>query len=139
MKPVANTWQNCSASRRCLLILDGLEPLQHAGAANRGELKDRALRQMLRNLALNNQGLCVITTRIAVDELKDREPQVIQKELDNLQAADAIKLTQTPPSPKELTKNLEQQHKTTAATRSPSACSATSCIAATAATSVNAT
>ena len=78
--------------RRCLLILDGLEPLQHASAANRGELKDRALRQMLRTLALDNQGLCVITTRIAVDELKDRQPQVIQKELDNLQAADAVEL-----------------------------------------------
>ena len=77
---------------RCLLILDGLEPLQHASAANRGELKDRALRQMLRTLVLNNQGLCVITTRIAVDELKNREPQVIQKELDNLQAADAVEL-----------------------------------------------
>ena len=77
---------------RCLLILDGLEPLQHAGAANRGELKDRALRQLLRTLALDNQGLCVITTRIAVDELKDRQPQVIQKELDNLQAVDAVEL-----------------------------------------------
>ena len=77
---------------RCLLILDGLEPLQHATSANRGELKDRALRQMLRTLALDNQGLCVITTRIAVDELKNREPQVIQKELDNLQAVDAVKL-----------------------------------------------
>ena len=77
---------------RCLLILDGLEPLQHATSANRGELKDRALRQLLRTLALDNQGLCVITTRIAVDELKDREPQVIQKELDNLQAADAVEL-----------------------------------------------
>ncbi len=77
---------------RCLLILDGLEPLQHATSANRGELKDRALRQMLRTLALDNQGLCVITTRIAVDELKDRQPQVIQKELDNLQAADAVEL-----------------------------------------------
>ena len=78
------------SQHRCLLILDGLEPLQHAGAANRGELKDRALRQLLRTLALNNQGLCVITTRIAVDELKNRQPQVIQKELDNLQAADAV-------------------------------------------------
>ena len=80
------------SQHRCLLILDGLEPLQHASAANRGELKDRALRQLLRTLALNNQGLCVITTRIAVNELKDREPQVIQKELDNLQAADAVEL-----------------------------------------------
>ena len=79
---------------RCLLILDGLEPLQHATSVNRGELKDRALRQMLRTLALDNEGLCVITTRIAVDELKDRQLQVIQKELDNLQAADAVKLLQ---------------------------------------------
>ena len=77
---------------RCLLILDGLEPLQHASAANRGELKDRALRQMLRTLALNNQGLCVITTRIAVHELSDHQRQVVHHNLDNLQAADAVEL-----------------------------------------------
>ena len=77
---------------RCLLILDGLEPLQHATSANRGELKDRALRQMLRTLALNNQGLCVITTRIAVDDLSDRQSQVVHHNLDNLQAADAVEL-----------------------------------------------
>ena len=77
---------------RCLLILDGLEPLQHATSANRGELKDRALRQMLRTLALNNQGLCVITTRIAVHELCDHQRQVVHHNLDNLQAADAVEL-----------------------------------------------
>ena len=80
------------SQHRCLLILDGLEPLQHASAANRGELKDRALRQMLRTLALNNQGLCVITTRIAVHELCDHQRQVVHHNLDNLQAADAVKL-----------------------------------------------
>ena len=77
---------------RCLLILDGLEPLQHASAANRGELKDRALRQLLRTLALNNQGLCIITTRIAVHELSDHQRQVVHHNLDNLQTADAVKL-----------------------------------------------
>ena len=77
---------------RCLLILDGLEPLQHASAANRGELKDRALRQMLRTLALNNQGLCVITTRIAVHDLSDRQRKVVHHNLDNLQTADAVEL-----------------------------------------------
>ena len=77
---------------RCLLILDGLEPLQHASAANRGELKDRALRQMLKTLALDNQGLCVITTRIAVHELCDHQRQVVHHNLDNLQATDAIEL-----------------------------------------------
>ena len=80
------------SQRRCLLILDGLEPLQHAGAANLGELKDRALRQMLRTLALDNQGLCVITTRIAVHELSDHQRQVVHHNLDNLQTADAVKL-----------------------------------------------
>ena len=79
---------------RCLLILDGLEPLQHATSANLGELKDRALRQLLRNLALDNQGLCVITTRIAVHDLSDHQRQVVHHNLDNLQAADAIKLLQ---------------------------------------------
>ena len=80
------------SQRRCLLILDGLEPLQHASAANLGELKDRALRQLLRTLALNNQGLCVITTRIAVHELSDHQRQVVHHNLDNLQAADAVEL-----------------------------------------------
>ena len=80
------------SQHRCLLILDGLEPLQHATSVNRGELKDRALRQMLRTLALDNEGLCVITTRIAVDELKNREPQVVHHNLDNLQVADAVEL-----------------------------------------------
>ena len=80
------------SQHRCLLILDGLEPLQHASAANRGELKDRALRQMLKTLALDNQGLCVITTRIAVHELCDHQRQVVHHNLDNLQATDAIEL-----------------------------------------------
>ena len=80
------------SQHRCLLILDGLEPLQHASAANRGELKDRALRQMLRTLALDNQGLCVITTRIAVYELCEHQPQVVHHNLDNLEAEDAVRL-----------------------------------------------
>ena len=80
------------SQHRCLLILDGLEPLQHASAANRGELKDRALRQMLKTLALDNQGLCVITTRIAVHDLSDRQSQVVHHNLDNLQVADAVEL-----------------------------------------------
>ena len=80
------------SQHRCLLILDGLEPLQHATSANRGELKDRALRQMLKTLALDNQGLCVITTRIAVHDLSDRQRQVVHHNLDNLQVADAVEL-----------------------------------------------
>ena len=48
--------------QRCVLVLDGLEPLQHASKVMRGELKDRAVRQLLRSLAGQNNGLCIITT-----------------------------------------------------------------------------
>ena len=56
-----------------MLVLDGLEPLQHGGAAMRGELKDKAIRQLLRQLARHPCGLCIITTRIALHELSDRD------------------------------------------------------------------
>lgn len=47
--------------KRYVLVLDGLEPLQHGGAAMRGELKDKAIRQLLRQLARHPCGLCIIT------------------------------------------------------------------------------
>ncbi len=37
--------------QRAVLVLDGLEPLQHASKGMRGELKDRAVRQLLKSLA----------------------------------------------------------------------------------------
>lgn len=79
--------------QRCVLVLDGLEPLQHAGTGMRGELKDRALRQLLKSLAGKTNGLCIITTRIAVHELAGRA-QVISHDLQNLHADDGIKLLQ---------------------------------------------
>jgi hypothetical protein len=58
-------------ARRVLLLLDGVEPLQYAPtSAMRGELKDPALAQLLRSLALQNRGLCVLTTRHAIPDLK---------------------------------------------------------------------
>lgn len=77
--------------RRCVLVLDGLEPLQHAGKGMRGELKDRAIRQLLRSLTGKNNGLCIITTRIAVHDLSDRA-QVIAHDLQNLAPADGVQL-----------------------------------------------
>jgi hypothetical protein len=56
------------AARRTLLVLDGLEPLQHSGTL-RGELKDGALLALLRGLAARNPGLCVVTTREPVEDL----------------------------------------------------------------------
>ena len=56
------------AARRTLLVLDGLEPLQHSDTL-RGELKDEAMRALLRGLAMRNPGLCVVTTRESVEDL----------------------------------------------------------------------
>ncbi|MDP3220921.1 MAG: TIR domain-containing protein [Deltaproteobacteria bacterium] len=77
--------------QRCVLVLDGLEPLQHAGKGMRNELKDRAVRRLLRSLAGQNNGLCIITTRIAVHELSDRA-HVIAHDLQNLAPADGVQL-----------------------------------------------
>jgi len=54
------------AQRRTLLILDGLEPLQDAKT---GELRDPALKSLLRGLAARNPGLCLITTRQEIPDL----------------------------------------------------------------------
>ena len=57
--------------QRTLLILDGLEPLQHPFREQEGKIKDPGLQSLLRELANSNPGLCIITTRLHVDDLKD--------------------------------------------------------------------
>jgi hypothetical protein len=57
--------------RRSLLILDGLEPLQYAPTApTPGELKDQGIAALLKGLAQNNHGLCLVTTRYSLPDLK---------------------------------------------------------------------
>ncbi len=57
--------------RRALLILDGLEPLQYPpGPPLDGKLKDEGLAALLKGLAANNHGLCVVTTRYSIPDLK---------------------------------------------------------------------
>lgn len=57
--------------RRALLILDGVEPLQYAPTSpTPGELKDQGLAALLKALATTNQGLCVLTTRYAIPDLR---------------------------------------------------------------------
>ncbi|PWQ96872.1 toll/interleukin-1 receptor domain-containing protein [Leucothrix pacifica] len=77
--------------RRCLLVLDGLEPLQQVGRGMRGELKDRAIRKMLRCLMGDHSSLCIITTRLPVRELKGRR-RVVQHDLQNLAPEDGVAL-----------------------------------------------
>lgn len=79
--------------KNCVLVLDGLEPLQYADRANRGELKDRALRSLLKQLAGYNNVLCIITTRIAVHELSGHSQSVVcSHDLQNLTSDDGVKL-----------------------------------------------
>jgi tetratricopeptide (TPR) repeat protein len=57
--------------RRALLILDGLEPLQYAPTSpTPGELKDQGLSALLKGLAATSHGLCVVTTRYALPDLR---------------------------------------------------------------------
>ncbi|MEP7137596.1 MAG: TIR domain-containing protein [Chloroflexota bacterium] len=57
--------------QRALLILDGLEPLQNPPPVETGKIKDPGLTSLLRELARQNPGLVVISTRLTVDDLKD--------------------------------------------------------------------
>jgi hypothetical protein len=60
-----------AGERRALLILDGLEPLQYApGPPMDGKLKDDGLAALLNALAASNKGLCVVTTRYSIPDLR---------------------------------------------------------------------
>lgn len=59
-------------SRRALLVLDGLEPLQSGQAFDHGKLRDPAMESLLRGLARQSAGLCLITTREALPDLAGR-------------------------------------------------------------------
>lgn len=69
-----------------LLILDGLEPLQYPeGGAMDGMLRDQGLTTLLQQLAAQNQGLLLISSRQALIELKDKpKPRMIHHDLENL-------------------------------------------------------
>ena len=57
--------------RRSLLILDGLEPLQYAPTSpTPGELKDQGIAALLKGLAANSRGLCLVTTRYSLPDLR---------------------------------------------------------------------
>jgi tetratricopeptide (TPR) repeat protein len=71
---------------KTLLILDGLEPLQSYLDYERGKLKDPALAVLLAELARQNQGLCVITTREAVADLASFPETTQQEDLEQISA-----------------------------------------------------
>jgi SIR2-like domain/AAA ATPase domain len=61
------------ARRRVLLVLDGVEPLQHGPGPQTGQLKDLGLRAVLRRFAAvppaEMHGLIVLTSRLAVADI----------------------------------------------------------------------
>ena len=61
------------AHHRTLLVLDGLEPLQNPPGPQEGRLRDPSLQALLRELAAFNSGLCVITTRLPIEDVADHE------------------------------------------------------------------
>ena len=61
------------AAERTLFVLDGLEPLQQPPGAYGGEFKDPAMKALLRYLAMRNAGLCILTSRTEITDLKDFE------------------------------------------------------------------
>jgi hypothetical protein len=64
------------AAKKTLLILDGLEPLQHPPGPLAGDWKDPGLQSLLRGLAQRNSGLCLVTTRERVTDLERLEKTV---------------------------------------------------------------
>ena len=61
-------------ARRVLLLLDGVEPLQHGPGPQAGQLKDQGLRSLLRRFAAApprpDHSLIVLTSRLAVADIQ---------------------------------------------------------------------
>ncbi|HXB66889.1 MAG TPA: toll/interleukin-1 receptor domain-containing protein [Candidatus Acidoferrales bacterium] len=86
IEPTASVYAKAEAladhlrNTRVLLILDGCEPLQDAG----GDMKDGALKAGLQELATQNKGLVVCTTRVRIHDVPDDAPRARSIDLDNL-------------------------------------------------------
>ena len=71
---------------RTLLVLDGMEPLQSDVDYERGKIKDPALATLVSELARENSGLCVISTREAVAELAPFRETTREENLEQISA-----------------------------------------------------
>ena len=82
----ASPWEKASAlaerlcQERVLLLLDGVEPLQDAS----GEMKDQALKALLKDLDTHNAGLVLCTTRIPINDIPPDDDRALSWDLDNL-------------------------------------------------------
>ncbi|MCI0541729.1 MAG: hypothetical protein L0Z50_41560, partial [Verrucomicrobiales bacterium] len=83
--------------RRALIILDGLEPLQYPPRPPMdGKLKDDGISELLKGLAATSLGLCVVTTRYALPDLRAYwQTTAPMHELPRLSTAAGVKLLRT--------------------------------------------
>jgi tetratricopeptide (TPR) repeat protein len=88
-QPITSPWEKGQElarrmrAARTLLVLDGLEPLQHPPGQQTGRLKDPAVQALLRELQADNIGLCVVTTRVEATDVAGRAG-VVSIDLDTL-------------------------------------------------------
>ena len=54
---------------KTLLILDGLEPLQHGPGPKVGQIDNPAVALLVKELACENSGMCVVTSRLPIADL----------------------------------------------------------------------
>ncbi|MBW8876372.1 MAG: TIR domain-containing protein [Acidobacteria bacterium] len=69
---------------KTLLVLDGVEPLQHPPGPLAGRLKDPGLAALLKGLAAGNPGLCLVTTREHIVDLNSSLQTAPQWDLEHL-------------------------------------------------------
>ena len=86
-------------ARRALLVLDGVEPLQHGPGPQKGQLKDQGLRALLRRFAAASpragHSLIVLTSRLAVADIqrfkRDAAPVVDVEKLSDEAGAELLR------------------------------------------------
>jgi len=77
---------------RTLLLLDGVEPLQYPPGPLAGRLKDPGLAALLKNLAADNPGLCLVTTRERIADIAGSHRTAPQISLEVLDPSSAVEL-----------------------------------------------
>jgi len=81
------------SSRRTLLVLDGLEPLQYPPGPQEGRLREASLQALLKELAAFNLGLCIIATRLPVADIADHQrTSAPRRDLEHLSSDAGAKL-----------------------------------------------
>jgi tetratricopeptide (TPR) repeat protein len=78
--------------RRTLLVLDGVEPLQHGPGPVEGRLKDPGMAALLKGLAAANRGLCLVTTREPLADLAGYSRTAPRCDLEELSPESAVEL-----------------------------------------------